>query len=519
MFKRLTKKAVFFVLCLLMTGTFLACSNPYLEDMQSIPTLKAEAEPTPQEKRNDPNMATGTLSLGLYGYDTLNPLATKNDCIREYMSLVYDSLIVYDNECRPTACIANSWETSDGGVTWKIKIKENVFFHDGSNMTVYDVKNTLEWLKNNESFYSFCAKGVKEYNVLSQYEIDIILDAPDALFLSKLNFPIIKSEELGSSFTEPNGTGMYRYKTKEEMKFLFSINNDYFGNIPKIKDIELKCFEDSKSLYESNVDVILSFGDDTIKHSKKSGATVCRYPSTAVCAMIPSEKTKAEVKHFVNNAIDKNLLVRATMADAASVKEFLLPEDTYFMKNFSISSNVKYSEQKPESLKFIVNKNDEELLRMALIAKKQIEAKEINCEVLICKEEEFSVYLNSGEYDFAFMNYDMKCVPDLERFFAQNGIQNYNKFYDESVNSLILSIKNAYADSEISGVKDDSTLHSYVNNQTLKLSAKLIETLPIICLCNKDASVIISDRVEGVDLYNFTFWNTMDIIDWSVKEA
>ena len=83
---------------------------------------------------------------------------------------------------------------------------------------------------------------------------------------------------------------------------------------------------------------------------------------------------------------------------------------------------------------------------------------------------------------------------------------------------MIFSIKNAYTDSEISGVIDNDSLYAYVNNQTLKLSAKLIETLPIICLCEKYSAVVISNKVEGVNLYNFTFWNTMDIVNWSVKE-
>ena len=518
MIKRFTKKIIIFVACLLIAFTLLSCSNPYLENAQSVPTLKAEAEPTPQENRNDPEKATGTITLGLYGFDTLNPLETKNDVIREYMSLVYDSLIKYDNESRPIACVAENWETSDGGITWKIKIKENIFFHDGSNLTVYDVKNTLEWLKNNESFYSFCAKGVKEYNVLSQYEIEIVLTAPDALFLSKMCFPILKSEEIDTAFKVPNGTGMYKYISAQGNNFTFEINKNYFGNIPKIKNVEIQTYSDGNSLYNSNADVILGFGDDTIKYAKKENSKVARYESNTVCALVPSEKVKAEVKHFVNNAIDKELVVRAAMADCACVKNVLFAQETYFMKNFPNMENIKYSESKPESLRLIVNKNDEELVRMAYIIEKQLDEKGVACDLSEYKDEEFSVILKSGEYDFAFMNYQTKPFPDAEDFFAQNGELNYNKFYDESVNNLILSIKNAYIDSEISSVTDNSSLYAYVNNQTLKLSAKFIETLPIICLCGKYSAVTVSDKVEGVNLYNFTFWNTMDITNWSVKD-
>ncbi|MBE7058016.1 MAG: ABC transporter substrate-binding protein [Ruminococcaceae bacterium] len=519
MFKRFSKKAVASVLCMVIIATFLSCTNPYLQNSQSVPTLKTEAEPTPEENRNDPEKATGTISLGLYGFDTLNPLETKNDAIREYMSLVYDSLIKYDNECRPVACVADNWETTDGGITWKIKIKENVFFHDGSNMTVYDVKNTLEWIKNNNSFYSFCAESVLSYKILSQYEMEIVLTSPDALFISKMCFPILKSEEIGTNFKVPNGTGMYKYISAQGNTFLFEINKNYFGNFPKIKNVEIQTYSDADSLYDSNSDVILGFGDDTIKYAKKENSKVARYESNTVCAMVPAEKVKAEVKHFVNNAIDKELVVRAAMADCACVKNVLFAQETYFMKNFHSTENIKYSESKPESLRLIVNKNDEELVRMAYIIEKQLDEKGVACDLSEYKDEEFSVILESGEYDFAFMNYQMKPFPDAEDFFAQNGKLNFNKFYDESVNSLILSINNAYKDSEISGVTDNGSLYDYVNNQTLKLSVKLLETLPIICLCGKYSTVTVSDKVEGVNLYNFTFWNTIDITNWSVKDV
>ena len=519
MFKIFTKKAITFVLCLLIAGTFLSCSNPYLQNTQSIPTIKTEAEPTPQENRNDPEKAEGTLTLGLYGFDTLNPLETKNAAIREYMSLVYDSLIVYDNECRPTASVAEYWKTSDGGLTWNIKIKENVFFHDGSNLTVYDVKNTLEWLKNNESFYSFSAEAVVSYQILSQYEIEIMLACADALFPSKLSFPLLKSEEIGVNFNKPNGTGMYKYVSTNGSNFSFEINKTYFGQIPKIKNIEIQTYSDAETLYKSKSDVILGFGDDTIKYAKKDGYNVSQYENSVVCAMVPSEKIKTEVRHFVNNAINKELIVRAAMADCAFVKKVLFAQDTYFIKNFNDTENKKYNETKPESLRLIVNKSDEELVRMAYIIEKQLNEKDVACELFEYTDEEFSVVLQSGEYDFAFINYLVKPFPDIEVFFGQNGKMNYNKFYDESVNNLILSIKNAYVDKEISGVTDNDSLYAYVNNQTLKLAAKLIETVPVICLCNKYNTVTISDNIDGVNLYNFTFWNTMEIANWSLKQV
>ena len=334
-----------------------------------------------------------------------------------------------------------------------------------------------------------------------------------------MDFPLVKSEELGKGFKVPNGTGMYKYVSSQGNNFVFEINKTYFGFIPKIKNIEMQSYNSAEDMYKSDADVILGFGDDTIKYAKKDGYKVSQYESSVVCAMVPSEKVNTQVRHFVNNAIDKKLVLRATMADYASVKNVLIPDGTYFVKNLSNTEGLKYKESKPESLRLIVDKNDEELMRMASVVNKQLAEKGVSCEVFQYTSQEFSNAVKTGEYDFAFVNYRMKKIPDFESYFSENEKNNINKFRDESIDSLIMSIKNAYSDKEISGVTDNNSLYSYVNNQTLKLYAKFVETLPIICLCSKHGTVTISEDVSGVNLYNFTFWNTMDITDWSVKES
>ena len=176
--------------------------------------------------------------------------------------------------------------------------------------------------------------------------------------------------------------------------------------------------------------------------------------------------------------------------------------------------NNNLNNKKPDKLKFVVDKNDEDLIRIAFVVEKQLEELSVECEILILSTEEYSEFLKNGDYDFAFKNYELQFVPDLDEFFAPDGALNYNKFTDESVSGLMLSLNNSYIEKEISGVVDNESLYSYVNNQTLKLGTRLREVLPIICLCRKNASISVSNNVKDISLYNFTFWNTMDVTSW-----
>ena len=517
MINNFIKKFIISFLCIMLTLCLVSCSNPYLDDNGTDKTFDIIPEPTPIINVINPDDAKGSITLGLYGYDTLNPLLTQNKSIQKYMTLVYDSLIVYDVECKPSGKIAKSWTTIDGGITWNIKIHDNVYFHDGSQLTVYDVKNTLEWIKNNPSEYSYCAQGIVSYKVISQFEIDIVLENADALFPHKLNFPVLKSEDLNAEFVRPNGTGMYKFVSSDNNAFSFEINKLYFGICPKIKNVTINTFESAKELNESNVDVILNFGDNVIQYAKKDSYNVNQYNDSVVSCMIPSAKTDIGVRKFVNTTIDRELLIKASMADCAIVTDSVLPEDMYFMKGYN-NALITDGAVKPQTLTFIVCKDDEDLLRLSNMVKTQFDKINVSCEILSFKTDEFNAALLAGEYDFAFVNFDMKCVPDVESMFATNGALNYNNFNDDSINRLIYSIKNAYSEKDISLVVDNDSFLTYCSGQTVKLASRLKEVLPVICLCRKNASVALSKNVTGVSLYNFNYWNTLKFESWEMRE-
>lgn len=516
----MNKKAlrIFFILIalLLVVLCSVSCTDSYLNDESNKFKTPSVSDKTPGATVNVPDNAKGSIKFGLFECDTLNPLETNNKAVQKYMSLVYDSLIYYDIECKPVGKIADSWKTSDGGITWEINIKNNVYFHDGANLTVYDVKNTLEWLKNNDSYYSYCAEGIVEYKVISQYDIQIILEKEEALFPYQLIFPVMKSEDLGTQFTSPNGTGMYKYSATKDNSYSFVINENYYGKFPKIKNIEIMCFDDSNALFESSVDVILNYGDNVIKYAKTDNYTVSQFEDDIVSCMVPSSKIDIETKHFVNNAINKELLVRAAMADCAFVPDAFLPQETYFMKGFNAFNSTNKG-TKPEKLKFIVSKQDEDLIRISNFVATELKKEGVLCEVITLEAKEFAVAINTEDYDFAFLNYELRCVPDVEEYFAPLGGMNYNKFSDDSVTSLIFSLNNAYKEAEISGVVDTETFLSYSNGQTLKIAARLNEVLPVISLCRKNASVLLSENVTGVSLYNFNFWDTISFANWEVR--
>lgn len=502
---------------LLLSFSLSSCTNPYLQSEKQLPTLAvpsaSSASPTPQ----NPDTASGHLVMGIYGYDTLNPLKTDNEAIRRYLTLVYESLIVPGKDGSPEAQIAKEWNTVDGGNTWKFTIREDVKYHDGSQCTVYDVKNTLEWISQNGGAYADCEKGISRYNILSPFEIEIILSAPDAFFPCKMLFPIVKSEDL-DHFTQPNGTGRYRYNgTTDNGAFLFQMNKEYYGTFPKLASFEIRNYESSSALYEGDADVMLCFGDSVIQYAKRSGYNICEYTDGVLACLLPSKNTDIACRKYIHSALDRRLLVNAVVAGGGTEKLFPLAEGTYYRKHGDpIPQEIIGT--KPKTVNLIVNQSEKELLRLSAVIKSQLEDLEIECVVTSYKAEEYGNAVKEGIYDFALLNLQIGLWPDLYNLFATDGTLNYNNYSDASMDRLLNSLRTAYQDVSVNEVTDFASFALYAETQIEKIAVRTAETLPVIGLYSRNASVLLKNTVKGAELHNFTFWNTMESFeDWYLE--
>ncbi|RYJ00425.1 MAG: ABC transporter substrate-binding protein, partial [Actinomycetales bacterium] len=77
--------------------------------------------------------------------DSFNPFVGIKATSFEMWALTYDYLIGYSMEdMSPQPAIAESWETSDDGLTWTFDLRDDVVFSDGEPLTADDVVHTFE---------------------------------------------------------------------------------------------------------------------------------------------------------------------------------------------------------------------------------------------------------------------------------------------------------------------------------------------------------------------------------------
>src|SRR3989344_7648779 len=87
----------------------------------------------------------GSFTEGLVGSPRfINPLLAISDTDRDLTSLIYSGLLKTSNENGFTLDLAKSYEINEAGTIYNFLIKENVYFHDGKEVTADDVIFTIE---------------------------------------------------------------------------------------------------------------------------------------------------------------------------------------------------------------------------------------------------------------------------------------------------------------------------------------------------------------------------------------
>ena len=167
----------------------------------------------------------------------------------------------YSGEIIPV--LAESWTHSDDYKTWTVKLRKDIFWHDGVQMTASDIKFTFDlWFKVSGGYTRNIA-----CELIDDFTFKIITKKPlSSLSSWQVFYPKHLLEKLDPSeyydwdfWLEPVGNGPYKFvRNMPKAMVEVEANPNYFGGDPKIKKVILK-FSQTPALQEllsGNVDAI-----------------------------------------------------------------------------------------------------------------------------------------------------------------------------------------------------------------------------------------------------------------------
>lgn len=246
-------------LVLVLVSALLAgCSGGGSSATPSTPAASTPDAPasTPDEGGDDAVSARDTLRIAFTSEPPSLSIYDHSSLISVLMNkMTYNGLMKVNNATLETECdLAESYSV-ENETDWTFKLKENVKFHNGEDMTADDVVASIMYAKSVPASELYTG-SIASVEAVDTYTVKIITHEPYAGLLNDLayyfNFIVPKSLiEAENDFNEnPVGTGPYKFVNWDYGNSITLEGFDDFfdtDHVAKIKNIEISIIPEGAS--------------------------------------------------------------------------------------------------------------------------------------------------------------------------------------------------------------------------------------------------------------------------------
>ena len=460
------------------------------------------------------------IRLGIAGFDTLNPIVSNNKNVKDISRLIFDSLVTIDENFKIEYCLATEIAKTDN-LTYVIKLRDNVFWHDGTLLNSNDVIFTFDKIKQSDGFvstYNSNLKYVDRIEYVDSNTVKVILSQEVEFFEYKLTFPILNeayynNEDFVNTIKNDTviGTGMFYISEAANNKVKLSKNLNYWNkdNVnTMLEEIEItvyntigEVYTDFKSGYLDVIDVKVSNIEDYIG---SLGYKKIEYPTRNV-NFLTFNTTRNEmladnkVRRAINYMLDRNNII-SNIGTGFTVSQFVFPQNHWLYNSkleinydaeqaqallqeagYTYTNNTWVKEGKVLEFSITVNSERADRVQVANNLVTQLSNHGIKVNVNAVSSSVYQNLLNSKNYDTILCGFETEFSPKLSTLFGNDNIANYN---NEKINEILNIVKNNL---------DDNTLKNNYNS----LYDIYLEDMPYIFLYRETDYMIYNQTLSG----------------------
>ncbi|MBQ6232062.1 MAG: hypothetical protein IJJ80_00980 [Clostridia bacterium] len=472
-------------------------------------------------------LTSDTFSVGMISVKTtyLNPLWALERDFQSLHSLMYESLIRLNDNYEPEPYIATEWMPSNDCKSWTFRLRDDVYFSDGTKLTAYDVAATVNEIirlakdetAENHGVYASLKYVVSSAQANDALTVVIKASRPYYGVIYAMNFPILKADEV--QFEYPIGSGPYRAEAFSPANYLYlSYNDHWWGEEPQVKYINAFFAATNKDLtadYEYNrVDAIITRSVTTAQYRGGVSSVNIDYRTrqleTLLLNMNSYELEDVRVRQAIRYALDPDALSNNAYYGMTSRTDTPFPRGTwmyydpsdadqedYFVYNLEkakrlldeagwIDTNedgvrdmIREGKRVDLSLRLWVYEEAENSVRVetANQIRDQLSKAGITVRVYLVSFALAKERLQAGNFDLCLAAYQMDSVPDPGFLLYGPNTGNYGRYKTKEMNDLITSLR--------------TCSNQYNYRQTLQLIQQLFaKDCPFICLYYRGGAVL-----------------------------
>ena len=433
---------------------------------------------------------------------------------------LYNTLFTYTEtygEAVPS--LAESYEVSDDGFTYTLKLAEGVKFHSGNVMTSEDVKYSLERIQTSGARASQMEK-ISSIETPDENTVVITLSSQYAPFLTYLANPLnaivekaVVEENNGDINNVDAGTGPFMLAAWNTGS---SVDMDAFeeyweADKPKADTLQLKTITDATArataLRNGEIDMIIDATDqETAVMNGADGVVLETVPGTFweyLGMKCESESLKdAKVRQAIAYAVDRNSInMSVKMGGATVLTEANIPatHDYYGQDEIYAARDIEKAkalleeagvEEGSVNLKLTVGSDWQYQVDAAQMIKQQLAEIGINCEISAMESGVYFDGLNSGDFDLTVCGWSGFVDADeyLYDLFTTEGAYNQQNYSNSEVDKLL----------EEGRVTVDEAARKEIYKEAQKLIA---EDAPMAFLYMNSFTVAMRDNVKGYTVH------------------
>lgn len=480
----------------------------------------------------------GDINIGmvLTGEAELHPLTCRYRDLISLNELVFESAIRLDDSMCPVGQLCDTW--SNQGSTYSFHVRRGVQFHNGRDLTSYDIVESWRYIKNVGSSSPWYERVgiIKSMTVVDDENFTVEFEYSGFLALNALTYPVVQRDTL--DYAMPMGTGPYWYTAYSVNNYLRLEQNPLWWNrTAKLESIMAWRYKSTgaalEALLEGEIDSLASRSPQMSLYKKLAKYSYTDYSTNGYEFLAPNLKsgcmTDIRVRQALMYAIDRTAISSTVYGGMVQESEVPVIPGSYIYENQAAEYN--YNAERALQLLldtgwtdsngdgmldkevdglleyFNINlityndKDNEQREAAANLIAAQLKKVGLNVTVTVYTKDKMLKQIKEGNYDIALIGINLSNDMDLTQLLRHDGSRNYSGYASKEMNNLLLSVRSA------SNADDTAELYS-------EIQMKVIEELPILGLYFHTGIAVSTHSVTPLHgQYELNVWNGMELVE------
>ena len=452
---------------------------------------------------------------------TIRPLEPLERDMMSIYDLVYETLVVIDDNYLPSPGVADSWEMSSNGRTWTFHLRKSTF-SDGTPLTAGDVVATAQAILNQAA----SENGDPGYYANLSYFVDRITAKDDATvevratsgrpywgLLYAMTFPILPAGWAG--LDNPPGSGAYMIDSFSPMDHLtLSPNPHWWQNQPQVKRIMVYMKNTQQQVIEdyeyARVDTIFTRAVAAAQYKSGTTSLALDYRTNQLETLLMNQSSwklsSLGVRRAIRFAIDVDRIASSVYmgmvlrTDTPMISGTWMYNDTlssYFRTDLEearrlleeegwsdidddgILEKARDGETVELSLRLDYYEEPDNSVRVEVANFIADALAQVGIQVTVNARSltDVSQRLSAGNFELALASYAMDVCPDPGFLLMKGNTGNYGRYRSERMDTLCKELRKTTSQQEF-----QQKLH--------EIQAQFAEDCPFICMFYRAGAVL-----------------------------